>query len=57
MVIIMSNVTLYVKDESDDVVQRAMKLSVFHENKSISQKFIDMCESIVAKYDSAKPKR
>lgn len=46
------NLTLYVHERDMPVVQRAMKLLEFHQDKSLSVATVEMCMKIVKRYDS-----
>lgn len=46
------NLTLYIRDEDEAVVKRAMKLLAFHDEKSLSAFVVKQCRAIVKRYDS-----
>lgn len=45
------NVTLYANDKDRAVIDRAMKLLAWHEDKSMSQFLVEQAKAIVQKYD------
>lgn len=48
----MPNATLYVKDEDYEMVRRAMKLTRFYDDKSLSKCLVEKAKQIVKRYDS-----
>lgn len=47
----MDNRSIYIKDENKAIIERAIKLLAFYEDKNLADFVYEQCKRIVEKYD------